>query len=138
KPPVASMATMAGPSATSFSQRAARPAPLRATAKTSPLGRTATSRRSLATSIPTTTFSIPTRPCLIGLALRPRRLFGFDGRTGGAPGSPTVLLDPGDLGHPPAAATATLPPCADLKLQGDTRYRTNPRLPRASGLERLM
>jgi len=71
----------------------------------------------LATSIPTTMFSIPTRPCLIGLALRPRRLFGFRWMTGGVPCSPTVFVDPGNIGRPPVAARGTLTPHAGFKLQ---------------------
>ena len=83
-------AAAAVPSAAPGRPRCARPT------NASPLGRTATSRRSFDTSIPTVMMSMATRPCLIGLrALRPRRLFGFDGTTGGAPSSPTVFKDPG-------------------------------------------
>ena len=85
------------------------PEALRSTVNASPLGRTATSRRSFATSIPTVVMSMATRPCLIELRiLRPRRLFGFDGTTGGAPSSPTVFGDPGVIGRPPVTATPNL------------------------------
>src|SRR5262245_51133939 len=68
------------------------------------------SRWSFDTSIPTAMKSMVTLPCLIGLrALRPRRLFGFNGLTGGAPNSPTVFKDPGRFGHPPVTATGAYP-----------------------------
>jgi hypothetical protein len=35
--------------------------------------------------IPTKLASIFTPPCATGLALRPKRLFGFDGKTDGEP-----------------------------------------------------
>src|SRR5262245_49422897 len=85
--------------------RSSSPAPVRGTAKSSPLGRTATSRVSFETSIPTVIFSMATRPCLSELAVRPRRLFGFDGTAGGVPGSGTVLDEDG---HPPATALRLL------------------------------
>jgi hypothetical protein len=45
-----------------------------------------------------------TRPCLSELAVRPRRLFGFDGTAGGVPRLHTVLYDLREDGHPPATA----------------------------------
>src|SRR5689334_11517319 len=63
--------------------------------------------------------SMATRPCLIGLrALRPRRLFGLDGTTGGAPRSPTVFKDPGHIGLPPATAIRILCESRLVELQG--------------------
>jgi hypothetical protein len=53
-----------------------------------------------------------TRPCLSELAVRPRRLLGFDGTTGGVPGSLTVLEDLRGNGHPPAT---------ELCLPGESR-----------------
>src|SRR5438876_4997574 len=51
-----------------------------------------------------------TRPCLCGLAGRPRRLFGFTAReaAGGAPSFRTVLSDLGGSGLPPTFTPATL------------------------------
>src|ERR1700735_924801 len=72
------------------STKAATPSPSRANAKVSPEGRTWTSKRSFATSIPTKLCSM-TRPCECGLTVRTERLFGFTGTTSGAPGSSTVL-----------------------------------------------
>src|SRR5436190_10670698 len=86
------------------------------------MGRSATSRRFLDTSIPTVILPIMTLPCLIGLrALRPWRLFGFNGLTGGASSSPTVFKDPGRNGPPPVTATPTLSESGNFKLQGRPR-----------------
>src|SRR3989442_4207263 len=51
-----------------------------------------------------------TRPCLCGLAVRPRRLFGFTAReaVGGAPSFRTVLSDLGGSGLPPTFTPTTL------------------------------
>src|SRR2546426_2917828 len=51
-----------------------------------------------------------TRPCLCGLAGRPRRLFGFTAReaAGGAPSFRTVLSDLGGSGLPPTFTPTTL------------------------------
>src|SRR6185369_1595716 len=95
------------------------PSSSRATAKFSPLGRTCTSKRSLETSIPTTTVaSIFTPPCAIGLRdLRPTRLFGFDGTAGGEPCSPRAI-SLGGIGLPPATAPDSLSDAPLGKLQG--------------------
>src|SRR6516165_9550292 len=118
KPPVASSTMRFGFNTLRRATRSASPAPVRETAKRSPLGRTATSRRSFDTSIPTVIFSMATRPCLSELAVRPRRLFGFDGTAGGVPGSQTVLDDLGVDGHPPATAPRLLGESGKRKLQG--------------------
>src|SRR5262249_37588360 len=95
------------------------PAALRSTANVSPLGRTTISRRSFETSIPTITLSMSTRPCLNELrTLRPRRLFGFCGLTGGGLRSPTVFDDPEMDELPPATATPALSDSLESKLQG--------------------
>src|SRR4029077_6154924 len=84
-----------------------------------PSGSTATSRRSFDTSIPTAMISMATLPCLIGLrTLRPRRLFGFDGLTDGAPVSPTVCNDLGVCGLPSVTAPSTIPDERTFDLQG--------------------
>jgi hypothetical protein len=85
KPPVASSTMRLAFSTLRRATSSSSPAPVRATTKRSPLGRTATSRRSFETSIPHMVLSMATRPCLIELAVRPRRLFGFDGTAGGEP-----------------------------------------------------
>src|SRR5438445_4570729 len=53
-----------------------------------------------------------TRPCLCGLAGRPRRLFGFTAReaAGGAPSFRTVLVDLGGIGLPPTFTRGTSVP----------------------------
>jgi hypothetical protein len=50
--------------------------------------------------------------------LRPRRLFGFSGSTGGVLHSPTIFNDPGRNEHPPATATPDLSESRESKLQG--------------------
>ena len=117
-PPVASTAIAAGASPASLSFSAARPSPLRATAKASPDGATGTSSRSFDTSMPTNTASIPSRPCLSGLASRPRRLFGFDGTAGEAARSPTGSDTLRAFGLSPATAPEIIPDAGDPKLQG--------------------
>src|SRR6516162_6994237 len=106
--PVASITMTFGFSTLTRATSPPSPALVRGTANCSPLGRTATSRVSFETSIPTVIFSMATRPCLSELAVRPRRLFGFDGTAGGVPGSQTVLEDLGVDGHPPATALRLL------------------------------
>ena len=101
----------------------ARPSPSRGTANASPEGRIWTSRRSLETSMPTVICSCMTRPCLSEL-LRPWRLSGFEGTTGGAPISPTVSNDPGVCGLPPVTAPGTLPERGRFKLQGGDSTRS--------------
>ena len=110
KPPVASNATICGAICRNRVARRSNPAASRSTTNASPLGQTATSRRSFDTSIPTVIMSMATRPCLIGLRTRrPRRLFGFDGTTSGAPSSPTAFKhDPGAVRLPPVTATSLL------------------------------
>ena len=106
---MASSATIRGLKDASLLHRASSPTALRSTVNTSPSGRTATSKRSLATSMPTVMLSMATRPCLIELRdERPRRLFGFDGTMDGAPGSPTVFADQGLVELPPITATGKL------------------------------
>src|ERR1700761_5000106 len=74
--------------------------------------------------MPTAMISMATLPCLIGLrTLRPRRLFGFNGLTDGAPLSPTACNDLGVCGLPSVTASAII---ADLRisdLQGVTNSR---------------
>src|SRR6185437_4150255 len=120
KPPVASTATAPGHSGTRRPFNASRPSASRATTKLSPDGCTCTSSRSFDTSIPTTVASIFTPPCAIGLRFeRPKRLFGFDGTTDGAPCFPRSLATKGDLGFPSATADRTIPDPPRFKLQGD-------------------
>src|SRR5579863_9875289 len=107
-PPVASTTTRRGVIAPRRSVSSAKPLPSRATAKASPFGRTWTSNRSFATSIPTKNSSILSRPCICGLALRPERLFGFDGTTDGAPCSVTASMDRDTIGLPSAPAEPML------------------------------
>src|ERR1043166_10151568 len=62
--------------------------------------------------------SIRTPPCTIGLRfLRPKRLFGFAGTTGGEPCSPRALKAPREVGLPPATAPAILAEVANDELQ---------------------
>src|SRR5208337_1510918 len=100
------------------SRSSASPASSLDTMSRSPEGRTATSNLSLATSIPTMTASIRSHPCASGLALRPKRLFGFDGTSDEDPGSPTGLASLRGLGPSSATATVLLSPTAGTKLQG--------------------
>ena len=95
KPPVASSTTSATSSAPSRTANSSRPLPSRATAKASPDGRTCTSSRSFATSIPTKIRSM-TRPCKCGLAGRTKRLFGFTGTADGEPCSSAVSWTKGN------------------------------------------
>ena len=90
KPPVASSTISATSSLRSRDTNSSRPFPSRATEKASPDGRTCTSSRSFATSMPTNICSI-TLPCECGLAERTKRLFGFTGTADGEPGSPAVF-----------------------------------------------
>ena len=76
RPPVASTATSAGASGRSRSISASMPAASRPTANAEPAGRTCTSNLDFATSIPTTTLSILSHPCLNGLRLRPQGVWG--------------------------------------------------------------
>src|SRR6476659_1467864 len=65
--------------------------------------------------------SMVTLPCLIGLrTLRPRRLFGFNGLTDGAPLSPTACNDLGVCGLPSVTATSTIADLRRFDLQGGT------------------
>src|SRR5208337_2737077 len=98
------------------SRSSASPASSLDTMSRSPEGRTATSNLSLATSIPTMTASIRSHPCASGLALRPKRLFGFDGTADEDPRFSTGLLSLRGLG--PSSATALLSPAVLFKLQG--------------------
>src|SRR2546425_9240727 len=86
-----------------------------------------------------------TRPCLCGLAVRPRRLFGFTAReaVGGAPSFRTVLSDLGGSGLPPTFTPTTLlagvsniqggrspppSPLAGLRRQAEVRLERAPAL----------
>jgi len=60
---------------------------------------------------------IVTHPCAIELALRPKRLFGFDGTTGEAPCFPAVFKDLEHLELSPAIAPAILTDDDGFKLQ---------------------
>jgi hypothetical protein len=94
------------------------PAASQGTTKRSPAGRTATSRRSLETSMPTKVASMATplrvqggalNPCASGLRERwPKRLFGFDGTAEGGPGSDAGSAAPGAIGLPSATAPGSL------------------------------
>src|SRR5215210_8590355 len=95
RPPVASRTTRVGPAASwrSFSTSVWMPSSSLVTAKVSPLGSMATSRRALETSMPTWTFSVAFKAHLLSdyyrrrcpalrvrarkEALRPRQLFGL-------------------------------------------------------------
>src|SRR5271157_5532713 len=62
--------------------------------------------------------SIRSHPCASGLALRPKRLFGFDGTADEDPRFSTGLLSLRGLGPSSATATALLSPAVLIKLQG--------------------
>src|SRR6185436_3443589 len=68
--------------------------------------------------MPMTMASILSRPCLSGLRLRPRRLFGFDGTTDADPRSPTGSITPGPFGPASATAPARIADPAIRDLQG--------------------
>src|SRR5215203_1693332 len=68
--------------------------------------------------MPMTMGSILSRPCLSGLRMRPRRLFGFDGTTDADPRSPTGSITPGAFGPSPATAPARIADPAIRDLQG--------------------
>src|SRR5215208_335375 len=68
--------------------------------------------------MPMTMGSILSRPCLSGLRMRPRRLFGFDGTTDADPRSPTGSITPGAFGPAPATAPARIADPAIRDLQG--------------------
>src|SRR5829696_1580643 len=70
--------------------------------------------------MPMTMGSILSHPCLSGLRMRPRRLFGFDGTTGADPRSPTGSITPGAFGPAPATAPARIADPAIRDLQGVT------------------
>src|SRR5215217_578682 len=77
--------------------------------------------------MPMTMGSILSRPCLSGLRMRPRRLFGFDGTTDADPRSPTGSITPGAFGPAPATAPARIADPAIRDLQGavDGRAQTS-------------
>jgi len=64
------------------------------------------------------TASIRSHPCASGLALRPKRLFGFDGTADEDPRFSTGLVSLRGLGPSSATATALLSPAVLIKLQG--------------------
>src|SRR5215207_7150422 len=79
--------------------------------------------------MPLTMASILSRPCLSGLRLRPRRLFGFDGTTDADPRSPTGSITPGAFGPAPATAPARIADPAIRDLQGVTPSPAEPAEP---------
>src|SRR5215218_1173218 len=79
--------------------------------------------------MPMTMASILSRPCLSGLRLRPRRLFGFDGTTDADPRSPTGSITPGAFGPAPATAPARIADPAIRDLQGVTPSPAEPAEP---------
>ena len=113
----------AAPSGFTRSIRSASPSAVRATrkgAKAGPLA--ATSKASLETSIPILRASILSHPCANGLRFeRPKRLFGFDGPTGGDPCFSTGFKAPRCIGLPPDTATNDISLVAVSKLQGARR-----------------
>src|SRR5271163_18381 len=76
------------------------------------------SSRSFATLIPIKQVSIFTRPCICGLALRPGRLFGFDGITDGAPSSVTAFFGRDTIGLPSVPAEPILRRLRAIDIQG--------------------
>src|SRR5208282_2980906 len=62
-------------------------------------------------------------PCASGLAVRPKRLFGFDGTAGENPRSPTGLASLGGFGLSPATAPVTLTRAVIRELQGGVAAR---------------
>src|SRR6187200_975304 len=76
--------------------------------------------------MPMTMASILSRPCLSGLRLRPRRLFGFDGTTDADPRSPTGSITPGPFGPASATAPARIADPAIRDLQGPTPNSPHP------------
>src|SRR5215203_4068027 len=76
--------------------------------------------------MPMTMGSILSRPCLSGLRMRPRRLFGFDGTTDADPRSPTGSITPGAFGPAPATAPARIADPAIRDLQGVRRSPAQP------------
>ena len=83
-----------------------------------PKGATKTSSQSFETSMPTTGLaSIARHPCLIGLRLRPRRLFGFDGTADEIPGSPTGSNAQMSCGLASATAPTIIADSANVELQ---------------------
>src|SRR5208282_691814 len=78
-------------------------------------------------------------PCASGLAVRPKRLFGFDGTAGENPRSPTGLASLGGFGLSPATAPVTLTRAVIRELQGGVsallriaERSPHPRSPRSS------
>ena len=125
KPPVASTATSIGRE---------RPQPL-ASAPPGPCRRAPTAKRAAArpdmhvqpilrdVDADDRIMSISSRPCLIGLRLRPKRLFGFDGTTGGAPSSHCGLEAQGDTVSRPPPRQASCLKSADESYKGDHAKR---------------
>src|SRR6202030_1340276 len=110
--------------ASSRTMRSSIPTPVRLKTKLSPVGRTARSRRSFETSMPTT---IASNPCANGLRKRPKRLFGFDGTAGDDTRSLTGSAAHGFCGLSPATAPPTISEARDVKLQGFLAHRSHSR-----------
>ena len=94
--------------------------------KRSPLGRTATSKRSFETSIPTVMLSMATRPCLIGLRLAAPATVRVRWNNGRGTRLPHGLKGPRVVGHPPVTAPRQLRELGKWKLQGKTRHELAP------------
>src|SRR4029450_8659655 len=120
KPPVASSTTKVGVMVLSRLASSSMPSPSRATTKLSPAGRTATSRRSFATSIPTN-MDFGSHPCACGLTVRPRRPFGITKSTAEAPRSGTGLPARGAYGLSADTAPPSLRRRGLFLIQGASR-----------------
>src|SRR6266567_3331051 len=130
-PPVASRTTSTPPSSLRRCSNASMPRGSWATCQRSPLGRHATSKVALATSIPTNTVAAvmrppvrkrlaSTRPCTMR-AWSPRQLFGLaTSKRRTTPLLKAGLLDPGHVGLSPACGSRLL---MMLQVYRDTRAR---------------
>src|SRR5262249_9896755 len=125
KPPVASIATNTRDKVLSQATRSRIPAAVRLKTKPSPVGRTATSKRSFDTSMPTTIPSIRSHPCTNGLRPRPKRLFGFDGTAGEDTHSPAGSATHRFFGLSPATPLSPISNGRDVKLQGSPAHRSH-------------
>ena len=105
--------------------RSSIPAAVRLKTRLSPVGRTATSRRSSDTSMPTTITSIRSHPCANGFRPRPKRLFGFDGTAGEDTHSLTGSATHRFFGLSPATPLSPISDGRDVKLQGFLAHRSH-------------
>src|SRR5215216_1477434 len=90
--------------------------------------------------MPMTMGSILSRPCLSGLRMRPRRLFGFDGfdgTTDADPRSPTGSITPGAFGPAPATAPARIADPAIRDLHGAGGHAPHSPSPSPARLRRV-